>query len=84
MKPSTIKDRQRRTVAVTGNGIVGHGVPQVFGMAGIGVVMIGHSRRIRELEGRNEALGNAIGEIRDAAYELDTTLTTLRRLYGST
>ena len=46
--------------------------------------MIGHSRRIRELEGRNEALGNAIGEIRDAAYELDTTLTTLRRLYGST
>jgi 3-hydroxyacyl-CoA dehydrogenase len=84
MKTSTIKDRQRRTVAVTGNGIVGHGVAQVFGMAGIGVVMIGHSRRIRELEGRNEALGNAIGEIRDAAYELDTTLTTLRRLYGST
>jgi threonine dehydrogenase-like Zn-dependent dehydrogenase len=38
------KDRQRRTVAVIGNGIIGHGVAQVFGMAGIGVVMIGRSR----------------------------------------
>jgi hypothetical protein len=35
--------------------------------------------RIRELEGRNEALENAIGEIRDAAYEPDTTLATLKR-----
>ena len=29
--------------------------------------------------GRNEALENAIGEIRDAAYEPDTTLATLKR-----
>jgi hypothetical protein len=30
------EDRQRRTVAMIGNGIIGHGVAQVFGMAGIG------------------------------------------------
>jgi hypothetical protein len=58
------KDRQCKTVAVIGNGIIGHGVAQVFGMAGIGVVMIGAATgRIRELEGRNKALENAIGEL---------------------
>src|SRR5439155_11210364 len=32
---------QCSTVAVIGNGIIGHGVAQVFAMAGMGVVMIG-------------------------------------------
>jgi 3-hydroxyacyl-CoA dehydrogenase len=74
------KDRQRRTVAVIGNGIIGHGVAQVFGTAGIGVVMIWpQPAAFVSLKGANEALENAIGEIRDAAYEPDTTLATLKR-----
>lgn len=33
-----------RTVAVIGNGIIGHGIAQVFATAGIGVVMIGRAK----------------------------------------
>lgn len=48
--PGTLK-----TVAVIGNGIIGHGVAQVFAAAGVGVVMIGRS---------DESLKAAMAKIR--------------------
>ena len=43
-----------RLVAVIGNGIIGHGVAEVFASAGINVVMIGRS---------TESLAHALGRI---------------------
>ena len=50
------------TVAVIGNGIIGHGVAQVFATAGLDVVLVGRS---------DESLARALGNVRSslAAFE---------------
>ena len=47
-------------VGVIGNGIIGHGVAQVFAMAGIGVVMIG--RREASLAAAREKIRASLGD----------------------
>ena len=39
--------RERTLVAVVGNGIMGHGIAEVFATAGHDVVLIGRSRTLR-------------------------------------
>jgi len=51
---------QCSTVAVIGNGIIGHGVAQVFGMAGIGVVMIGRGEA--SLSAAREKIRASLGD----------------------
>jgi 3-hydroxybutyryl-CoA dehydrogenase len=50
------------TVAVIGNGIIGHGVSQVYAVAGKDVVMIGRS---------DESLGGAIDNIRSSLADFE-------------
>jgi 3-hydroxybutyryl-CoA dehydrogenase len=52
--------RQCSTVAVIGNGIIGHGVAQVFAMAGIQVVMIG--RQVASLSAAHKRIQTSLAE----------------------
>src|SRR5690348_2069978 len=51
---------QCSTVAVIGNGIIGHGVAQVFAMAGIRVVMIG--RQQASLSAARDKIRSSLGD----------------------
>ena len=54
------KDRQRRTVAVIDNGIIGHGVAQASGQPGRGAWTVGRSQsNQRSAQAFNSAMAGA-------------------------
>ena len=75
-----------KTLAVLGNGIIGHGVAQIFAVAGYEVVMIGRNEaslaaaleRIRASLARFQAHALVTAEAADAALARITTSTNLR------
>jgi 3-hydroxybutyryl-CoA dehydrogenase len=71
------------TIAVIGNGIIGHGIAQVFALAGKEVLLLGR---------RNESLARAVDNIRDSLLQFqsrglisqEATTKTVERLRTST
>jgi 3-hydroxybutyryl-CoA dehydrogenase len=72
--------RELRTVAVIGNGIIGHGVAEVFAASGVAVILIGRSEKsladalTRIRQSRQDFVANGLA----AAAEVEAAIARIR------